>query len=129
MATPEAGKEATTNFLRAQFRRYYVTSKPTPPDRFGRREFGFMFWSPGMVQRHIGFSREDQLRGFLQTRVPAHVYYSSAYYEKPDAPTMEEKGWLGADLIFDLDADHIPGAEKMGYEEMLEAVKKRIIQL
>ncbi|MCD6480148.1 hypothetical protein J7L65_05120, partial [Candidatus Bathyarchaeota archaeon] len=33
-------------------------------------------------------------------------YYSSAYYENPEAE-MERKGWLGADLIFDIDADHI----------------------
>ncbi|HKZ99947.1 MAG TPA: DNA primase small subunit PriS [Thermoplasmata archaeon] len=129
MGEPDPSKEATVAWLRDQFRRHYASRKPTLPDRFGRREFGFMFWSPGMVQRHIGFSREDQLRGFLQTRVPAHVYYSSAYYEKPDAPTMEEKGWLGADLIFDLDADHIPGANKMSYSEMLEAVRLRITQL
>jgi len=42
---------------------------------------------------------------------------------------MEEKGWLGADLIFDLDADHIPRSKEMTYEEMLEAVKKKIVQL
>jgi DNA primase small subunit len=42
---------------------------------------------------------------------------------------MEEKGWLGADLIFDLDADHIPKAREMTYEEMLEAVKRKIVQL
>ncbi len=36
---------------------------------------------------------------------------------------MNEKEWQGADLVFDLDADHIDGAEKMGLEEMLAAVK------
>jgi DNA primase small subunit len=129
MADPDAGKEATTDFLRAHFRRYYETSKPTPPDRFGRREFGFMFWTPGIVQRHLGFQREEDLRAFLTTRVPAHAYYSSAYYEKPDAPTMEEKGWLGADLIFDLDADHLPNAARMSYPDMLEAVRLKIVHL
>jgi DNA primase small subunit len=34
------------------------------------------------------------------------VYYSSAYYERPQEE-MRQKGWLGADLIFDIDADHI----------------------
>lgn len=129
MAAQDLGKEATQNFLRAQFRRYYETSRPTPPDRFGRREFGFMFWTPGIVQRHLGFQKEEELRAFLLGRVPAHAYYSSAYYEKPDAPTMEEKGWLGADLIFDLDADHIPAAKSLTYEQMLEAVRLAIIKL
>lgn len=129
MGDADPGKEGTVAWLRDRFRQYYAATKPTLPDRFGRREFGFMFWSAGIVQRHLGFSREDDLRGFLETRVPAHVYYSSAYYEKPDAPTMEEKGWLGADLIFDLDADHIPGAKTMTYPQMLEAVRLRIGKL
>ena len=36
----------------------------------------------------------------------------------------EEKEWLGAELIFDLDADHIEGADKMTYMEILAEVKK-----
>jgi len=129
VAVPDPAKEATTQFLKTQFHRYYDTTKPTLPDRFGRREFGFMFWTAGIVQRHLGFSREEDLRSFLSSRVPAHAYYSSAYYETPNAPTMEEKGWLGADLIFDLDADHLPNAAKMSYPEMLEAIRLKILHL
>src|SRR3989454_12318933 len=129
MTAADASKEAPNKFLKAHFRRYYEHTKPILPDRFGRREFGFMFWTAGIVQRHLGFSKEDDLRAFLTSRVPAHAYYSSAYYEKPAAPTMEEKGWLGADLIFDLDADHLPGAKHMEYPDMLEAVKLGIIKL
>jgi DNA primase small subunit len=58
-----------------------------------------------------------------------HVYFSSAYYESPGAPTMEEKGWLGADLVFDLDADHIERVKGMPYEAMLEEVKSEIIKI
>src|SRR2546425_10341746 len=129
MAAADASKEATNNFLKAHFRRYYGQTKPILPDRFGRREFGFMFWTAGIVQRHLGFTREEELRSFLTTRVPAHAYYSSAYYETPNAATMEEKGWLGADLVFDLDADHLPGAKQMLYPDMLEAVRHGIIKL
>ena len=129
MAVPDRAKEATTQFLKTQFHRYYDRSKPTLPDRFGRREFGFMFWTAGIVQRHLGFSKEEELKSFLTSRTPAHAYYSSAYYEKPGAPTMEEKGWLGADLIFDLDADHLPGGKALSYPVMLEAVKLGIIKL
>jgi DNA primase small subunit len=38
---------------------------------------------------------------------PSDVYYSCAYYENPEAD-MDKKGWQGADLVFDIDADHIP---------------------
>ncbi|MDH5690956.1 MAG: DNA primase small subunit PriS [Candidatus Bathyarchaeota archaeon] len=57
--------------------------------------------------RHKGFRNVDALRSFLTTVVPSDVYYSSAYYERPEED-MRGKGWLGADLIFDIDADHIP---------------------
>ena len=43
----------------------------------------------------------------LAETVPSDVYHSCAYYENPDVD-MEKKGWLGADLVFDIDADHIP---------------------
>src|SRR5438876_2882762 len=129
MAAADASKEASNNFVKAHFRRYYEQTKPILPGRFGRREFGFMFWTAGIVQRHLGFSKEEELKSFLTSRTPAHAYYSSAYYEKPGAPTMEEKGWLGADLIFDLDADHLPGGKALSYPVMLEAVKLGIIKL
>ena len=112
-----------------RFRDYYRRSPPPAPDRFGRREFGFMFFDKNFVQRHLGFSREADLHSFLQERAPAHSYYSTAYYKDPSAEKMEDKIWLGADLIFDLDADHIPGAELMTYTEMLARVKQEMIRL
>ena len=125
----DPAKEATAAWLREQWRRYYASTKRTLPDRFGRREFGFMFFNSTMVIRHLGFGKEQELTEFLVEKAPAHAYYSSAYYESPGAKTMEEKGWLGADLIFDLDADHLPNAKSMTYPEMLEAIRQRIIKL
>lgn len=61
-----------------------------------------------MMIRHMQFEDEVSLRDYLVDETPAHVYYSSAYYKKPQAPDMNKKGWSGADLIFDVDADHIP---------------------
>jgi len=40
----------------------------------------------------------------------------------PAAGTMKEKKWEGADLIFDLDADHLPQKAR-SYAEMLANVK------
>jgi DNA primase small subunit len=42
---------------------------------------------------------------------------------------MQEKNWMGAELIFDLDSDHIPEAEKLNYTEQLELVKKEFYKL
>ena len=42
---------------------------------------------------------------------------------------MAEKKWLGADLIFDLDADHVEGAKDLPYEKMLLRVKDEVKRL
>src|SRR5437867_1414077 len=123
------GDEATIAWVRERFRRHYEGSEMDLPPRFARREFGFMFWEAGMMQRHQSFKSGEALRDFLSRRTPMHVYYSSAYYERPGAPTMEEKEWLGADLVFDLDADHIERVKGMPYEAMLEEVKSEIIKI
>jgi DNA primase small subunit len=58
--------------------------------------------------RHISFNNKEDLNEYIKSNVPQHIYYSSAYYQRPSAENMDEKGWLGADLIFDIDVDHIP---------------------
>jgi len=121
--------DSNSRFLLKAFRKYYKENPPIVPDRFGRREFGFMFFDRSYVQRHMSFAKTTDLHRFLIGQVPSHCYYSTAYYQKPGAPTMEEKTWLGADLIFDLDADHLAGAEKMTYAGMLARIKKDMITL
>jgi DNA primase small subunit len=36
---------------------------------------------------------------------------------------MDEKGWQGADLIFDLDGDHLPGVTDRDFPEMLNQIQ------
>jgi len=121
--------QATLEFLQRTFSKYYEKAKLELPDRFGRREWGFMFFGRGSMLRHVALKSPEEVRSMLRNEAPAHSYHSTAYYERPSAPTMKEKGWLGADLIFDLDADHIEGSEKMSYEEMLSVVKREILRL
>ncbi len=117
------------SFSKEAFIRYYTSHPVEPPLKTSSREFGFMFFDRNYVQRHVSLRNETELNNFLKTRGPSHSYYSAAYYEKPDAQTMAEKGWGGADLIFDLDADHVRGSEKLPYEEMLKVVKNVMIHL
>jgi len=95
-------------FVQEMFRRYYSSENLSvrAPSAIEQREFGFIMFGGGMV-RHKGFKSVGELRSFLRSFAPSDVYYSCAYYESPEAE-MDEKGWLGADLIFDIDADHIP---------------------
>jgi len=118
-----------TEFAMDLFRDYYRRSPPPAPADLRQREFGFMFFDRDFVRRHMGFLEENDFRRFLVNQVPSHAYFSSALYERPSAPTMDLKGWKGADLIFDLDADHIRGAEGLSYEDMLKLVKREAMAL
>ena len=117
------------DFIKKNFARYYETSNITLPDRFGKREFAFVLFGSNGMLRHISFARKQEIEKFLKEKVPTHVYYSTAFYQKPDAPTMQEKEWMGAELIFDLDSDHLPNASEMSYENQLSMVKKEFCKL
>lgn len=121
--------DSNQRFLFKAFRRYYRTNCPIMPDRFTRREFGFMFFDRNYVQRHMAFGRPDDLHRFMYGQVPSHSYYSTSYYRKPNAPTMDEKDWMGAELIFDLDADHLDGAKEMTYAQMLVQIRGEMMNL
>ena len=121
--------DSNQRFLFKAFRKYYRVNTPIMPDRFTRREFGFMFFDKNYVQRHMGFGRPEELDRFMYGQVPSHSYYSTSYYRKPNAPTMDEKEWMGAELIFDLDADHLDGAKEMTYSEMLVQIRSEMMNL
>jgi len=118
-------RPATRIFIKQRFTDYYNKTRISPPSSVKEREFGFIFFDDKYpddirMRRHIGFSSGDEMQEYIKSLVPAHAYYSTAYYQTPQAPTMGDKEWLGADLIFDLDADHIM---RGSYEEMLQRIK------
>ncbi len=116
-------------FLMEAFGEYYRRTDVHLPPRFTSREFAFTFFGGSGMMRHMGFKRRGDLKAFVIRRVPRDFYYSTAYYRDPQAPTMEEKGWLGADLIFDLDADHLRGAENLSWGQMMSLVKRQTKRL
>ena len=125
----DSSAQRSLEFLKNSFQTYYASNKIGLPDRFGRREFAFLFFGGKGMVRHLGFGKREMFWNFLAERVPQHTYYSSAYYQHPDAAKMMDKTWMGAELIFDLDSDHLPNAQKMGYIESLVEVKKEFIKL
>ncbi len=121
----EGDREAAV--LRRLFARYYSSRPVPPPPRFTRREFAFtLFGSQGMV-RHLAFGRASEFSKFLAEKVPRNAYYSTAYYERPAAPEMGNKGWMGADLVFDLDADHM--GKRGAWEDLLMEVRRETVRL
>jgi len=104
MADQDWGSE---QYVSEQFQRYYASNarRIEAPPAIEQREFGFLSFMGKTMFRHMGFQEPRQLRDYLMRYAPAHTYFSAAYYEYP-AASMAEKGWLGADLVFDIDADH-----------------------
>ncbi len=118
-------------YLQKKFEEYYSKCRLKMPRRFRNREFAFvpLEMLPDFVMfRHISFRSFEEFRSYVLSKIPAHIYFSSAYYEKPDEARMEDKGWLGADLIFDIDADHLP-IKTSSLEVALEYAKRELKKL
>lgn len=91
-------------FITSLIRDYYKSTKGIITDRIAAREFGAGTFERKIAYRHLHFRNESDLYAFLRERAPAYVSYSVAYYNRPEARPMSNKGWLGSELIFDLDA-------------------------
>ena len=100
--------KATEQVVRQKFQEHYFGSgtRLNIPPRMEQREYGFLLFKEKFMVRHRAFKSQEALLSAIRDLVPAHVYFSTAYYRDPTAP-MEEKGWEGADLVFDIDADHL----------------------
>ncbi len=90
------------------FRAYYSLDHHLYiPSHLESREFAYQDFKTGQFVRHIALSGEGEVRGLLRSKVPGHLYYSTAIYDLPSARNMEEKGWRGSELLFDIDLDHV----------------------
>lgn len=106
----------TISFLKQIYREYYfkqVDSVEFPED-IHAREFGYIPFGGGMI-RHLSFRNRGEAIAEILKQTPSSIYCSNAKYEFPAAP-IEEKEWLGAELIFDIDATDIPTPCKVGHD-------------
>ncbi len=120
------------DLLRDLLREYYTSAKLYLPKDFMLREFAFQTYEKGVYVRHLSFQNEALLRNYLVSKTPRQAYYSSAIYRDPAAERMEEKGWLGSELMFDIDADHIPGCDVEKVEvggKSIEFISNECIEL
>lgn len=104
--------ERREDFLRKRFRTYYYENmhKIQAPQRLSEREIGYLTFYPEKMIRHLTLRSEGELRALLIHEAPKSVYYSSAYYADPSAP-INTRIWKGADLVFDIDLDHLMAEE------------------
>jgi DNA primase, eukaryotic-type, small subunit, putative len=120
-------EDRTRTYLKGRFGDYYARAQMDAPPAANRREWGHIPWSAGgtTMIRHQSLLELGDLDDFLHRTAPKHVYFSAARFTDPGATPMDQKGWQSADLIFDLDADHLPGInpETTSYADMLTACK------
>ncbi len=126
--------DRTRRYLRERFGDYYRATTVGLPPAANEREWGHIPWTPGTgttMVRHQSQLELGDVDDFLARTAPRHAYFSAARYTDPSASTMSQKGWRGADLVFDLDADHLPGVdpEEATYAEMLEVCKDALFRL
>lgn len=109
-SSPSATNEKTTAFLRRTFREHYFRRHDYAevPTEISAREFGYTPFGKGMI-RHLSYKTSGELAADLVKQAPSSVYCSNATYSDPSLP-MDEKGWRGAELIFDIDASAVPSA-------------------
>jgi len=107
-----------------KFGDYYRNAELWTPPRIRMREWMLSPFGNNKPLRHKSFNSVNNLREFLVNRTPANVFYSTAYWEDPNQLKMSEKGWKGADLIFDLDGDHLPSINPFNFPEMLEIIRE-----
>ncbi len=97
-------EEKEKKWIKNRFRRYYATHE-LRPDAVEEREFGYGEWDRKIEARHLAFENPEKLNEFLRETAPLYISRSTAYYERPAAQPMNNKGWKGSDLVFDLDAE------------------------
>jgi DNA primase small subunit len=95
----------TITAIKKAFREYYFNHSKAieEPLRIEQREFGYMHFGQAGMVRHLSFKSIKELNAMLVREAPSDVYCSNAYYRLPTQQPMQEKQWLGADLIFDID--------------------------
>jgi DNA primase small subunit len=119
----ERAKQSSYKFLESLVREYYRKARLELPRDFVLREFAVQPWWSSSYVRHLAFNSEVEVRRYAVDKAPRHFYYSSARYDQPAAKDMDAKGWRSADIVFDIDADHLPACEQMVVKLELGDVK------
>ncbi len=95
--------------MKALFQAYYrqAAVDSLVPKDLTRREFGFIIPGKKGMIRHQAFLDPKDYKGFLVQNAPVHAYHSATLYNSPWKDRMDLKDYVGCDLIFDIDCDHI----------------------
>ncbi len=116
-------------------KKYYSGVTELPLAHLERREFGFGEFGKKISYRHYSFRSFGELKRYLVESAAPFVSYSVAEYQRPEARPIEMKGLIGAELVFDLDANDLklPCSLEHGTnlvcQKCLDAVKGETLRL
>ena len=96
------------NFLLKNFSSFYSKHSVNEPPEIEKREFGVGSFTQKISRRHLAFGSPAEFNSFLQKETPFFVSYSAALYKFPGRRPMEAKEPVGADLVYEFDADDLP---------------------
>ena len=85
------------------FRKFY-SKYGISADNVEKREFGFGNFETKIAYRHMAFRSNGELKKRVVSEAPPFISFSTARYNDPAGRPLESKGWLGSELIFDLDS-------------------------
>lgn len=117
---------SSSRFVREKFVEFLKqhSSSISPSASIESRKFGFLLFKESIALRHEDFKDVDNLMSFLKMAVPFDVYCSIGHYLWSEVE-MREKGWLGTNLIFYIDVDHIlsscPKIHEMRRAQLLDS--------
>lgn len=106
-------REKSLNWIRKKLIEYYSSNDFELPENMSFREFAIQPLTAQSYIRHLSFKTEKELREYILKNPPLHLYYSSALYLFPEIKDMENKGYLGSELIFDIDVDELSSCKLM----------------
>lgn len=113
----------------------YYSKVDVAPQHIEKREFGFGNFEQKIDFRHVAFRNGIDFKKYLVDNAPAFVNYSPSEYERPDARPMEKKGWIGRELVFDLDATDLKlkcqnvHGSRWVCQNCLDSVKQQAVHL
>lgn len=124
--------EKTMQYLQGRFSDYYTQIQLTLPPKGYEREWAYIPWKleETIMSRHNSVKELGSVDSFLDDVSPQHMYFSAGKYKQPGVSSMQAKDWKGADLVFDLDADHFPNIDQdTSKKNMLSVGKQKTQQL
>lgn len=95
------------DYLRGMLSAYYRSVQVDSVPDIAMREFGIGEFGKKISSRHLSFRSAGELNSFLREKAPFYISYSNALYDFPAARPMEAKKLVGADLVYEFDADDL----------------------